>query len=273
MPASLPLALFLNPALTKYAFLASVAFAAGILNAVAGGGSFFSFPALLAVPLPPVNANATNTVALWPGQVASIAAFRNELRTVRNALVATIVCGAIGGIAGAVTLLLTRQETFMRLVPWLLLFATILFAIGGPARKWLDRFRSLPASAPAVSGRNPFSLSICLWLTIVSFYVGYFGAGSGFLILTVLTFSHIQNFHQLNALKVLCTTIANGTAVVTFILARAVHWPECLLMLVFAALGGYFGAHYSRRLNPTILKAIVIVGGFALSIHYFLKPS
>jgi uncharacterized membrane protein YfcA len=157
----------------------------------------------------------------------------------------------------------------MRMVPWLLLFATILFAISAPVRKWLDRSHPAGPIPPPVS----FSRALYFWLTITAFYVGFFGAGAGFLILTVFSIFGFTSFHQLNALKILCNSVANGIAVATFISARAVFWRECLVMLLFAAAGGYFGGSYSRKVNPVFLRAFVIATGFLLSIHYFMKSA
>lgn len=252
----------------RYGSLAAVAFLAGALNAVAGGGSFFSFPALLGVNLPPVNANATNTVALWPGQLTSIVAFRRELMAVKRLVVPTFLCALVGGVAGAEILLHTNQQTFMALVPWLLLFGTVLFAISGAARRTLDRLRLRHSTGP----QGHLFLPLLLSMTAVSFYIGYFGAGAGFLIVSVLSvFSGIGSIHEMNALKVLAALTANGMAVITFIAARAIFWKEGLLMMAFAAAGGYFGAAYSRKLPAGYVRAFVILGGFAISIYFFAK--
>ncbi len=254
----------------RYAWVAGAAFLAGVLNAIAGGGSFFSFPALLALHLPPVNANATNTVALWPGQLTSIMAFRRELAMVKRLLVATIIAAVIGGVAGAETLLYTTQSTFMHLVPWLLLFGTLLFAGSDLVRGWLGRIGQRRHAA----GRKPRSFSWALMLSMIGvcFYVGYFGAGAGFLLISVLSvFSDVESVHEMNALKVLANLIANGLAVITFVLANAIFWKEGLIMMGFAALGGYFGAAYSLKLPQRYVRAFVILGGFAISIYFFFK--
>ncbi len=254
----------------RYAWVAGAAFLAGVLNAVAGGGSFFSFPALLALHLPPVNANATNTVALWPGQVTSILAFRRELGVVRRLLVPTVTAAVIGGVAGAETLLHTNQNTFLHLVPWLLLFGTLLFAGSGLVRGWIERAQRRRQATPRKPGRVPWTLMI--WLILVCFYVGYFGAGAGFLIVSVLAvFSDVENVHEMNALKVLANLFANGIAVITFLVASAIYWKEGLIMMWFAAAGGYFGAAYSLKLPPKYVRDFVIVGGFAVSIYFFFK--
>ena len=254
--------------LLKHIQLCAIAMVAGTLNAVAGGGSFFSFPALLGVGLPPVNANATNTVALWPGQLTSIVGFRRELGAMRHLLAPTIICGIIGGVAGAETLLHTEQKTFMALVPWLLLFGTVMFTLSGVTKRWLSRMSERHFAAPARGVSFPFVLS----LTVVCFYIGYFGAGAGFLIVSVLSvLSPAKTIHEMNAVKAVANLFANGVAVATFIFANAIYWREGLLMMVFAAAGGYLGAHYSRRLDARYVRLLVIVGGFAVSAYFFGK--
>ncbi len=250
----------------SYAILAGAAFVAGAMNAIAGGGSFLSFPALLGAGIPPINANASNTVALWPGQMASIVAFRAELREGRHHLIAVMLAGAVGGLGGAMLLLHTGQATFQRLVPWLLLFATVVYAASGQINRWLmGKRRAAPESVGA------FPLALFGALALVSLYIGYFGAGAGFLIITVLSLFGITNLNEVNALKALCTTLANGVAVVTFSLAGAVYWKECLTMMTMAVAGGYLGAAYSRKLNPAILRGTVIVTGAALSAYFFYQ--
>lgn len=253
--------------MNPYIILVGASFIAGLLNAMAGGGSFFSFPALVAVGVPPVNANATNTVALWPGQIASIVAFRSELKHVSSIVVAAIVCAFVGGIAGAIALLKTDQTTFLKMVPWLLLFATVLFAISEPAMKYLRRVRS--TGEPESIDTARLSPLMLVSLTLVCFYIGYFGAGSGFLIITLFSFSGLKGLNQINTLKVICMSVANGIAVVTFIVAGAVYWSKFPFMVIAALAGSYLGASYSRRMNPSVLRAVIVITGIALSAYYF----
>ena len=253
--------------MNPYVILIGASFIAGTLNAMAGGGSFFSFPALLAVGVPPVNANATNTVALWPGQIASIFAFRSELKHVSTLIVTVIVCSFLGGIAGALALLRTNQSTFLKLVPWLLLFATILFALSEPAMKYVRRRRTEDATESLTTLR--LSPVMLVGLVAVCFYIGYFGAGAGFLIITLFSFSGLKGLNQINTLKVICTSVANGIAFLTFIVAGAVYWSNIPFMLPAALAGGYLGAAYSRRMNPTALRVFIVLTGLALSVYYF----
>lgn len=234
---------------------------------MAGGGSFLSFPALLGMGVLPIQANATNTVALWPGQFTSIAAYWQDLKA--NLRLVLPVCSAalIGGLAGAIVLLRTGQATFLALVPWLLLLAAGLFAASGPVSARLQRNRL------KVAGSRPSPSLVPLWIgvVVVCFYIGYFGAGAGFLLMSVLAVFGIQNINQVNALKVIATTTANGIAVVTFIVEKQILWKYCLLMMIAAAFGGYLGARYSRGLNPQFMRTLVVLIGLGMAAYFFWK--
>jgi uncharacterized protein len=245
----------------QHLWLILASFLAGALNAMAGGGSFLSFPALLGVGVPPIQANATNTVALWPGQFTSIAAYWQDLKA--NVRLVLPVCSAalLGGVTGAIVLLHTGQATFLALVPWLLLLASGLFAASGPVSAWL---RGRRVARPSL-----IPLWICL--VVVSFYIGYFGAGAGFLVMSALAVFGIQDINQVNALKVVATCTANGIAVVTFIVEKQILWKYCLLMMIAAAIGGYLGARYSRGLNPKFMRALVVGIGLGMAAYFFWK--
>jgi uncharacterized protein len=249
----------------QHAWLVIASFLAGVLNAMAGGGSFLSFPAILGVGVLPIQANATNTVALWPGQFTSIAAYWQDLKA--NLRLVAPVCSAalLGGVVGALILLRTRQATFMALVPWLLLLASSLFAVSGPVSAWLRR------NKVSAAGAKPNLIPLWIAVVVVSFYIGYFGAGAGFLLMTALAIFGIQNFNQVNALKVVATTCANGIAVITFILKKQVAWKYCLLMMLAAAVGGYLGARYARRMNPRFMRALVVLIGLGMAAYFFWK--
>jgi uncharacterized membrane protein YfcA len=250
------------------AWLVTASFVAGILNAVAGGGSFLSFPALLGVGVLPIAANATNTVALWPGQLTSIAAYREDLGVNLRLLLPVSLSALLGGLAGAVVLLRTGQGTFLRLVPWLLLGASLLFAASAPIARWIARRR-----VESIDDARPRYVPLCAALMLVCFYIGYFGAGAGFLIMAVLAIFGIQSIHEVNALKVVATTIANGIAVLTFVVERQVIWHLCLLMMLTAAVGGYVGARYSRRLSARIMRVFVVVIGLGMAAYFFLRAA
>jgi uncharacterized protein len=254
----------------QHAWLVIASFLAGALNAMAGGGSFLSFPAMLGVGVPPIQANATNTVALWPGQFTSIAAYWQDLKA--NFALVVPVCSAalLGGLVGAIVLLHTGQATFMALVPWLLLLAAGLFAVSGPVSAWLRRKRvSAEGSKPNPS--KPNLVPLWIGVVVVCFYIGYFGAGAGFLLMTVLAIFGIQNINQVNALKVIATTTANGIAVVTFIVEKQIVWKYCLLMTIAAAFGGYLGAHSARRMNPRFMRLLVVLIGLGMAAYFFWK--
>jgi uncharacterized protein len=248
-------------------WLVVASFLAGALNAMAGGGSFLSFPALLGAGVLPIQANATNTVALWPGQFASIAAYREDLKHNLRLIWPLGIAALIGGCAGGVVLLHTGQNTFLHLVPWLLLVAATLFAASGPISRWLNR-RSRGHKA---EDSHPSLTPLFIGTILVCFYIGYFGAGAGFLIMSLLALFGIQNINQINALKVVTTTLANGIAVVVFIVQKQVLWQHCLLMMLTAAIGGYLGARGSRHLDPRIMRAFVIVIGFGMAAYFFWK--
>ena len=248
------------------AFLFMAALVAGAINSVAGGGSFVSFPSLLFVGIPPVNANATNTVALWPGQPASVWAYRGELQHLsRRTVLPLTITGIVGGIAGAWVLLKTPQATFMGLVPWLLLIATVIFVLSGRIARWV-RERT------AQSGHSEFATGRGVVLQLfIAFYIGYFGAGAGILILAMLALLGMDHIHTMNALKAWLTTVSNGVAMVLFVVSHAVYWPETVLMIVASVLGGYFGAYFAQKTKPEHVRMIVIVIGFALTAYFFAR--
>jgi uncharacterized membrane protein YfcA len=237
---------------------------AGAMNAMAGGGSFLSFPAMLAIGVPPIQANATNTVALWPGQLTSVWALRTDLR--RELLLAVVLASIAGGITGAVVLLKTAQVTFMRLVPWLLLVASLLFGVSGPVSRWLRR-RSAEPHMP----RNPSLFPLFCALFPICFYIGYFGAGAGFLIMSALALFGVEDMRALNALKVTAACLSNLCAVLTFIVSGAIVWKYCLISMVLAAIGGYAGAIYARRMKPEVLRAVVVVTGCIVAGYFFWR--
>jgi uncharacterized membrane protein YfcA len=247
-----------------YAWLVLASSIAGVMNAMAGGGSFVSFPAMLAMGVMPVQANATNTVALWPGQLTSVAALRGDLR--RDLLPVVFAASILGGVSGAVVLLHTRQLTFLHMVPWLLLVASLLFGISGPVSRWL-RARS---AEPHIK-KPPALVPLFLVMLPVCFYIGYFGAGAGFLIMTALALFGVEEMNALNSLKVLAACLSNFCAVLTFVWSGAVIWHYCLISMIFAGVGGYVGAQYARRMNANVLRKIVVVTGCAMAAYFFWR--
>ncbi|MFZ3200633.1 MAG: sulfite exporter TauE/SafE family protein [Candidatus Acidiferrales bacterium] len=262
-------------------FLFFAALVAGALNSVAGGGSFISFPALLFTGMAPIAANATNTAAVWPGSVASAVAYRNRITpAARRLLPPLLITGVIGGVLGACILLRTPPATFMRIVPWLLLGATLLFVASGPITARVNalhdwaRGRSDRGARQRDGGTKPSGLLMAIGLLLellVAIYVGYFGAGVGILILALLAFLGMEDIHAMNALKTVLVGVVNGVAAVTFILARVIVWPQALLMLVGAMLGGYGGAHFAQKIDPQRIRWLVIAIGFAMSLYFFIR--
>jgi uncharacterized membrane protein YfcA len=255
-----------------WVWLVVAAFLAGVLNAVAGGGSFLSFPALLGMNVLPVQANATNTVAIWPGQLTSVAAYREDVRKNFRAALLMGLAGLLGGTAGAVVLLNTPQKTFMRLVPWLLLFAACTFAVSGPVTRALERLKfKRHAQAGAGEPHAPRRLPLFLATVVVSFYVGYFGAGAGFLFMTMLALLGYEDIHAINALKVVANVLANGIAFVIFIADGQVVWRFCLAAMVAAAIGGYTSASLARRVPQPVLRGLVVAIGLSMAAWFFVR--
>ncbi len=256
-----------SPSQWQWIWLIVAAFLAGVLNAVAGGGSFLSFPAMLGTGMLPVQANATNTVALWPGQLTSVAAYREDIRKNLRLAVPMGIAGLLGGTVGAIVLLNTPQTTFLHLVPWLLLVAATIFAMSGPVSRWLER-RKRRISPDA---RPPRRGLVFLCTIVVCFYIGYFGAGAGFLIISLLSLFGFQDMNEINALKVVSTTLANGVAFFIFVVSGQVEWRFCLAAMVACAIGGYASASLARRVPQSILRASVIVIGFSMAAWFFWK--
>ncbi|HET7872264.1 MAG TPA: sulfite exporter TauE/SafE family protein [Terriglobales bacterium] len=248
------------------AILFGVATVGGLLNSIAGGGSFITFPTLLFMGIPSVPANATNTVALWPGTVASTGAYRRSLNTgLLRRMLPLIVITFLGGAVGAALLLKTRPATFDKLIPWLLLLATIMFSLGRRINRWVARHHSQTGpSLRRVAGMT-------LLQALLAVYLGYFGAGVGFVIMAVLAVMGLDDVHAMNGLRTLLVTCGNAVAVGVFIVARAVYWPQALLMLTGAAIGGYAGAWYVQRLDPKKVRYFVIALGFSMSAYFFWK--
>ena len=238
----------------------------GTLNAVAGGGSFFTVPSLIFTGILPIQANTTSTIALWPGSVASVGAYRRELAEQQRGLVILLVgTSLIGGILGAMLLIKTSQSTFVHLLPYLLLRATLLFAFSGPVTARLRKYSS---------GKVRLSPSVFIIIAIaqliISTYGGYFGGGIGILMLATLALMGMDNIHAMNALKTVLASCINGVAVIVFIVTGAIVWPQALLMIVGAIIGGYGGAYYARKIDQKWIRLFVIVVGFTLTVYFFV---
>jgi uncharacterized membrane protein YfcA len=253
-------------------WLITASFIGGALNAVAGGGSFLTFPAMLGVGLGPIQANATNTVALWPGQLTSIAGYRDEVRKQKALAVRMAGGGLVGGTAGALVLLHTPAATFLNLVPWLLLFAALIFAVSDPVMRWLARRAAAKATGNAVMEAKPRNRWPLVAATAaICFYIGYFGAGAGFLIISLLSVFGFQDLHEMNAMKVVSTTMANGVACLLFAFSGKVEWHFCLAAMGTCAAGGYLSARVAKRVNPRVLRMLVVCIGLGMAGYFFWR--
>jgi len=233
---------------------------AGAMNGLAGGGSFVSLPALIAAGVPPVQANSSSTVALFPGGVASAWAYRDGIGpvgsvTVRALLIATLC----GGLACAVLLLRTTSAAFSFALPWLLLFASVALAFGRRFGEALRGRRRIPGAVVLVV---QFGLGI---------YGGYFGGAVGIMMIAMWGLFDGRDLKSLNAPRTLLVSAANATAVLTFIIAHAVRWPETLVMLIAAIIGGYGGAQIGRRAPPRIIRAGTLALTFCVTLAFFLR--
>ncbi|HTM51778.1 MAG TPA: sulfite exporter TauE/SafE family protein [Bryobacteraceae bacterium] len=253
------------PAAVHAAVAFGGAFAAGMINSVAGGGTLVSFPTLIWLGLPSVTANATSTVAIWPGSLGAMWGYRRELRTAERGMLALVAPSVVGGITGALLLRWTPPALFDRLVPFLILFATLLFMVQEPIQRMLKTSeKSGHRSARWLAGAMFFQLLIAL-------YGGYFGAGIGILMLAALSILGLTDIHQMNGLKNFFALCINGVAAVYFMAAHMVYWPDVLVMAVGAIAGGYGGAGAARKLGRAMVRRIVIGIGFGMALSMFFR--
>ncbi|MCL5999134.1 MAG: sulfite exporter TauE/SafE family protein [Chloroflexi bacterium] len=238
----------------------------GAVNSVAGGGSLISFPSLLAFGVSPVLANATNTAALLPGSISSAIAYREELPHQRRLLITLIPTSLIGGLLGAIALV-AAPEVFGKIVPFLVLFATLLFA----GRGLMNRLTKQNGN-----GDQPVSWVGNVWGVLfqlmVATYGGYFGAGIGILMLASLSIMGLHNIHRMNAVKTVLAAVINGIALIYFIIQGKIVWPLAILMAVGAIIGGYGGARLAKRVDQRIVRGFVVVAGLVVSVWLFIRP-
>jgi len=246
----------------KILLVALVAFVAGAINAVAGGGTFLTFPALTGIAqLSEKVANMTSTIGLWPGSAASVVAARTEFRRLPFAMV--LIFGSIsliGGAIGSWLLLATTEKDFRLVIPWLLLFATIVFAFSKPIARWAGREHG--------SRSSRWTAFVAFIQLVVAIYGGYFGAGIGVLMLAGLSFAGLEDIHQMNALKVLLATLINGVAAAIFLFYR-IDWRIAAAMAAASILGGFLGMVGGRRLHPDQLRLFILAVGIGLTAYYF----
>ena len=247
------------------AIAAVAAFLAGGINSVAGGGTLITFPTLMALGLPPVIANATNTVAIWPGSLGSLWGFRREFRQTEARMRWLVVPSIIGGASGALLLRYTPPTVFERMVPFLILFATLMFM----ARASVQRFiRS--SHAETHHSAKWFLLGMVFQL-LVGLYGGYFGAGISIMMLSALSIFGMTDLLQMNALTSLFSLCINGIAALLFIWAKMIFWPYVLLMAIASILGGYLAAGVARKIGSDRVRVFVIIVGFTISAVLFVR--
>lgn len=284
------IATHLQDPLLSHALLAVAALTAGVLNAVAGGGSFLTFPALVATGVPPIAANATSAMAVAPGYLGSTLGFREELQSLpRQQLLQEMAVVAVGGLLGALLLLVTPAQVFSSLVPWLLGFATVLFALGPRLTAWLQRgTKPATALAPhaalsalaaqssrAASAPTPL-LGAPRWvralaLLLVAVYGGYFNGGLGILLMAAYLLLGESSLHHINGQKNLSSLVLSILSVLAFAVAGAIWWPQALWMMLWATLGGWLGARWAKRLPVGVVRLIVIATGVVMTLWFAFK--
>ncbi len=233
---------------------------AGALNSVAGGGGFIAFPALVFFGVPPVSANATNTLALWPASVGAAVAYLPEFKRgeTRRLLWPMLAISVLGGFGGAWLLIHTPEELFEKLVPFLLLFGTLVFTFGKQLIERLPR------------GGVPLPIALLLYAAI-ALYGGYFGGGMGFMMLALFTVLNVGDIHAMNALKCVLVGVANAVALGAFVVNGIVAWTPGLLMTGFALLGGYFGARLARKIPPERVRRAVVAASWVMTVALFIR--
>lgn len=244
----------------NFVLLIAAALGAGLMNSVAGGGSFLTFPALVFTGVPSIIANATSTVALFPGALASAWAYRQEFKGLeRIPLKPALIVSIAGGIVGALLLLVTSQKTFDLIIPWLLLGATVVFALGPAMMKRLRRQDWMGTKA------------LIAFQFLVGIYGGYFGGAVGIIMLAVWTLAGMRDIHAMNGGRTLLGGVMNAAAVVIFIIAGKIWWLQTSMMLIAAVIGGYAGARFARRVNPKWVRGIIILVSITVTVVFFRR--
>jgi len=249
----------------EYILIALAALAAGLVNALAGGGTLISFPMLTFVGLPAVAANVTNTVALCPGYLGATFAQSKDLRGQTRRLWWAVPAGIIGGVAGGLLLLGTGEKLFRQLIPFLILLASALLAVQDPVRRWLQRRASQAGSQPLAEGWAAVPVALA------AVYGGYFGAGLSVIVLSVLGLTLEDTLTRLNALKQAVAFSTNIAAAVLFVFSGQVNWPAALVMMVGALIGGAVGGRLAGRIKPATLRWVVVAIGVIVAVIYLVR--
>jgi uncharacterized membrane protein YfcA len=244
--------------------LFSSSFIAGGINTVAGGGSFITFPMLIFTGMSPIAANATNNTGIWVGNIASIGPYFKDLNIQKRTMLLLCITSLIGGLLGSIALLYTSADVFKKLIPYLLLFATLVFTFGESLKKLFQK------QIEKLSPKPPTLLNMIIFQLIIAIYGGFFGAGTGILILATLSFLELKSIHQIIAFKVFLSSCMNGIAIVPFFFAGLIVWHQASLIAVGASLGSYFTSHYARKLDSKLVRKIVIVTAFSMTGYFFI---
>jgi uncharacterized membrane protein YfcA len=249
-------------------FHAAVAFGvgliSGVINAVAAGGTLITFPTLIWLGLNSVTANATSTVAVWPFVLGGVFGYRRELRTVERRLLYLVIPSLLGGLGGAMLLRSTPSPLFDRLVPYLILFATLLFMAQEKVQRRLNLSNAVHGSTKWLAGAMLFQLAVAL-------YGGYFGAGMGILMFAALSVLGMTNIYQMTGMKNILAGSINAVAAIYFIAEKMVSWPDVSAMALGSIVGGYFGAGVARRMGAKAVRRVVIAIGFGMALSLFIK--
>ncbi|MCX6898860.1 MAG: sulfite exporter TauE/SafE family protein [Verrucomicrobia bacterium] len=252
---------------TETIALAAAAAAAGAVNAIAGGGTLLTFPTLLLIGTPATVANATSTLALVVGTAGSLFGYRRQITAVRPWLRRFVPVSLLGGLLGGILLTCTEEKIFAKMVPFLLLFATILFLAQAPLR----RFAGFADKSETASPHHRVVWAAAVFQFFVALYGGYFGAGIGILMLASLGFLGLGDIHEMNALKTILGSLINLVAAAWFIWAGLIEWPKAVVMTGGALVGYYLGAHFSQRIPQHRVRQIITAIGFAISAVMFYK--
>lgn len=244
----------------ELSLLASASFIAGIVNSIAGGGSFLTFPALVFTGVPTIAANATSAVAVFPGYLSGALGFSKELKEYpKSKFLLLITLSIMGGIGGSLLLLITPASVFSYIIPWLLGFATLLFAFGDFVAKW----------AKKNSNSNGFLGN--LTTLIVCIYGGYFNGGLGIILLALFSTLGMRDIHLMNGLKNIMSFALSAASVVTFAIAGIVFWQQAIIMMIAATIGGYFGVVVARKLSKNTIRMIIVIIGLIMTVIFGIK--
>ncbi|CAM4145598.1 sulfite exporter TauE/SafE family protein [Vibrio neonatus] len=236
----------------------------GVMNSIAGGGSFVTFPALMLSGVPPIMANASNTLASTAGYLSGAYAFKEDIKKDRANLPKIVLLSIIGGGLGAWSLMRVEEHTFLKVIPWLLLFATVLFIVGPQFNRFLQTLAARYKHASKIG-----QVSIWCGLLIIATYGGFFNAGLGIISLSFLVIAGYRDINTMNGVKLLISCGVSLTAIVIFMLQGAIDWPATMVVLVGTLVGGYYAAHISRRLPQIWVKNIVVVISVSITCYFF----